>query len=89
MNTINITLNVNNDNDLGQLVSLYSGIIAGVNMQPNQTGILNQLGDCLESELKKIYTPEQWVAVKSQVTENAQKAANVASKNAFDDLQID
>ena len=89
MNTVNINLNINNDNDLSQLVSLYSGIVAGVSMQNSSTGVLNQLAANLEAELMKIYSPEQWQAVKAQVTENAQKAANVASKSAFDDLTID
>jgi hypothetical protein len=89
MNIVNINLSINNDNDLGQLVSLYSGIVAGVSMQNSTTGVLNQLAANLEAELMKIYSPEQWQAVKAQVTENAQKAANVASKNTFDDLTID
>lgn len=89
MNIVNINLSINNDYDLSQLVSLYSGIVAGVSMQNSTTGVLNQLAANLEAELMKIYSPEQWQAVKAQVTENAQKAANVASKNTFDGLTID
>lgn len=82
-----INLEVKNEADLNTLTGLYSGILGGVIMQKD-TGILNQLANSLEAELSKLYTAEQWEAVRAEIDNQAQKAANVAQANVFDDLDI-
>lgn len=88
MNKIIINLEVKSEADINQLTGLYSGILAGVLMQKD-TGILNQLATSLEVELSKLYTAEQWQAVRAEIDNQAQKAANVAQQNVFDDLTIE
>jgi hypothetical protein len=88
MKTVTINLQVNTEADLQQLTGLYSGILAGVSMQKD-AGILNQLATCLEAELMKLYSPEQWEAVRAEIDNQAQKAASVAQANVFDDLTIE
>ncbi|MES2379849.1 MAG: hypothetical protein V4538_02335 [Bacteroidota bacterium] len=86
---INIQVTINNDEDLSQLVGLYSGVLGGVNIQAPKITVLNELKNKLEAELERIYSPEQWQAMKAQIVEHSQKAATVAedNKGIFDDMK--
>ena len=85
MKEILIKLNIQSEADTQAMLGLYAGILGSAKMYESQgSTILSEFCTQLENNLKAIFSPEQWTAIKAEITNTSQQAASYAEQNKQD-----
>ncbi len=82
---LNINTQVTSEQDAQALLSLYPGLTAMQQQNPNH--ILGSMIDAIELALEQ-YMPEDWANIKSELSQISTKAMEVAQASDFSDFKI-
>lgn len=82
---ININTQITSEHDAQALLSLYPGLTAMHQQNPNH--IIGSMIDAVEVALQQ-YMPEDWACIKSELSQISNRAMEVAQASDFSDFKI-
>ena len=80
-NNLSLSVEINSENDVQALLSLYAGLCAIGKNQPQGSDVLKVLTNQLREQLKSIYPTDKWNEIEVELNGYSDQAAAIAARS--------